>query len=446
MRVLFTTFAWPSHYYPMVPLAWALRAAGHEVRMTSQPDLLPTLRASGLPVTAVGQDVDFATEFREAAQRLPPTAGHAAPREPRPGTERYTDHLAVDPDNPHQVQGLRVLRQLESEMWMIFEDIYRRRRQRMSRALQVSPFGEIGLAMAEDLLALARAWRADVIVYDPMTYAGPLVARLLGVPAVRNLFGPDVTYFQRAARWAENGLLDRFGLDELDLHGAASIDPCPPELQLPQDIAPTTRWHIRHIPYPGLAEVPAWLSDQSRRPRMCLTWGTSIHRLLGAKAFLAPAVLHGAARLAAQRNAELVLAITAGQRHLVPVVPANVRVVESVPLDALLPTCQILIHQGGAGTMLTGLGHAIPQLILPHIFDEAANAFQLVAAGAAIVHAAAEVTATEIVSSGHRLLDDPVHAAAAQRLRAQIHAQATPAELVRRLSALRSEMVAAPAR
>ncbi|HZN74657.1 MAG TPA: glycosyl transferase family 28, partial [Micromonosporaceae bacterium] len=47
MRVLFTTFAWPSHYFPMVPLAWALQAAGHEVRMTSQPELLPTMRRSG---------------------------------------------------------------------------------------------------------------------------------------------------------------------------------------------------------------------------------------------------------------------------------------------------------------------------------------------------------------------------------------------------------------
>jgi UDP:flavonoid glycosyltransferase YjiC (YdhE family) len=61
MRVLFTTFAWPSHYYPMVPLAWALRLAGHEVRMTSQPELLPTMRASGLPVTPVGTDVDLTT-------------------------------------------------------------------------------------------------------------------------------------------------------------------------------------------------------------------------------------------------------------------------------------------------------------------------------------------------------------------------------------------------
>lgn len=31
MRVLFTTFAARSHLYAQVPLAWALRSAGHDV-------------------------------------------------------------------------------------------------------------------------------------------------------------------------------------------------------------------------------------------------------------------------------------------------------------------------------------------------------------------------------------------------------------------------------
>ena len=30
MRILFTTFAWPSHYFAQVPLAWACRLCGLE--------------------------------------------------------------------------------------------------------------------------------------------------------------------------------------------------------------------------------------------------------------------------------------------------------------------------------------------------------------------------------------------------------------------------------
>jgi len=64
MKVLFTTWAWPSHFFPLVPLAWALRAAGHEVRVASGPELAGTIRASGLPAVSVGTPVDFAGEFR----------------------------------------------------------------------------------------------------------------------------------------------------------------------------------------------------------------------------------------------------------------------------------------------------------------------------------------------------------------------------------------------
>ncbi len=41
MRILFTTFPSPSHHFPMVPLEWAARAAGHDVRVASAPDAWP---------------------------------------------------------------------------------------------------------------------------------------------------------------------------------------------------------------------------------------------------------------------------------------------------------------------------------------------------------------------------------------------------------------------
>src|SRR5688572_28667204 len=96
MRVLFTTWAWPAHYLPMVPLAWALRAAGHEVRMASQPELLPVMRESGLPSTVVGHDVDIAAAYREGARlvlaRTQPGTVESGPPPGRGG--RLSDDLA----------------------------------------------------------------------------------------------------------------------------------------------------------------------------------------------------------------------------------------------------------------------------------------------------------------------------------------------------------------
>jgi UDP:flavonoid glycosyltransferase YjiC (YdhE family) len=424
LRVLFTCFAWPSHYFPMVPVAWALRAAGHEVRMTSQPALLATMRESGLPGTPVGTDIDVTVPFR-GTRNAAVARNEATPNR----TARLSDRLTADPDRPHLVRGLDLVRRLEDQMHA--------RRPTGDGPGRAPLFATVAEAMVDDLLALARSWRPDVVVHDALSYAGPLVAAVMGIPAVRNLFGPDVTYLMTAGDAQRmQGLLGRFGLAEVDLLGTATIDPCPPDLQLPNTITPTQRLPIRYTPYPGLTEIPPWLSHLPDRPRICLTWGTSIHRLLGNRAFLPPEILHSASKLATEHNAELLLAITANQRHLLPDLPDHIRIAESVPLDALLPTCQALIHQGGAGTMLTGLRHGLPQLILPHILDEAVNAYQLTTTGAGLTHAATELSTTDILTAGHELLTNPTHRTAAQHLQHHINQQPTPAQLTHQLTTL----------
>jgi UDP:flavonoid glycosyltransferase YjiC (YdhE family) len=439
MRVLFTTWAWPTHYQPMVPLAWALRAAGHEVRMTSQPELLATMRGSGLPCTAIGRDVDIAGVYLAASKRVgrvePAARGVDGPVDRAQHSVRLTDRLAGTLDRADPPASFRMLRGLEDETALLFRAFPRP--EGAAGRPRLLLWGEVADAVTDGLLALARSWRPDLIVYDPLTYAGPLVAKLLAIPAVRSLFGPDVTYFLTGARLGP--LLERFGLgeDDVDVRGAATVDPCPPSVQFADAIVPTRRIRSRYVPYPGFAEVPAWLPDRPTRPRICLTWGTSIHRMLGADAFLPGDILAGAAKLADERDAELVLAITASQRTLLPpALPPTVRVLESVPLDALLPTCQALIHQGGAGTTLTALRHGLPQLVLPLIFDQGVNAYQLVAAGAGLTRAAAGLTAAQLLADGHELLDNPAYRAAAQRVQQEMRDLPPPADAVAELAAL----------
>ena len=64
MRIVFTSWAWTSHLYPMVPTAWAARAAGHEVLVVTPPALVRTTLRAGLPALAVGTDYDIAPVMR----------------------------------------------------------------------------------------------------------------------------------------------------------------------------------------------------------------------------------------------------------------------------------------------------------------------------------------------------------------------------------------------
>src|SRR3954462_11182402 len=81
MRVLFATWAWPSHRYALVRLAWACRSAGHEVLFASEPALLDEIVRTGLPAVSVGVDVDTVGMVREYL--APPTREPNGARAPR---------------------------------------------------------------------------------------------------------------------------------------------------------------------------------------------------------------------------------------------------------------------------------------------------------------------------------------------------------------------------
>jgi UDP:flavonoid glycosyltransferase YjiC (YdhE family) len=379
MRILFTTFAWPSHYAAMVPLAWACRNAGHDVRMASQPELADVILRSGLPGVLVGRDVDV-------------VAHHRSVMDTRPATGL--------PPPPEQWDAAR--------------------RQRVRRALAI--FVELAEAMADDLIAFARAWRPDLVVFDPLSYAGPLAARLVGVPAVRNLFGPDITLDLEQEALAP--LLDRYGVADLDIFGALTVDPCPPGLQLPSRHG--SRQRMRYVPHSGLSTVPAWLAEPPARRRVCLTWGTSTTRLSTHYTSWLPEILSGLSKV----DAEVVLAVTAADRSLLGDLPGGVRIAEQVPLEALLPSCAAVVHQGGAGTTLTSLLYGLPQLVIAQLADQLVNAYCVSRSGAGRYLIPDDGVGQPALDGVTSLLDEPAYRQAAEGLRHEMRAAPPPAGIV----------------
>jgi UDP:flavonoid glycosyltransferase YjiC (YdhE family) len=117
-------------------------------------------------------------------------------------------------------------------------------------------------------------------------------------------------------------------------------------------------------------------------------------------------------------------------------VPGNARIVPYVPLHALVPTCAAVIHHAGASTLATTALHAVPQLIVPGDFDGPTLAGLAAAQGAALVLPADEASGPRIRESVLRLLAEPSFRAAADRLRAEMHALPTPNALVGQLEEL----------
>lgn len=377
VRVLFVTWGWRSHFYPLVPLAWALRAAGHDVRVATHPHLVPEVAGTGLPAVSVGADIDFAAAFADDLGRVA-----------EPGEENRADRVAAE-----ITPGGGIVRHAE--------------------------------AMVGDLVAFGRHWRPDLVVYDPFNLAAPLLAQLLDVPAVRHLWGPDFTDLISVDEPAVTGpMAARFGTGPVRLAGDLTIDPCPDAMQLP---GKSVRQPIRFVPYNGTAIAPDWLAAEPARPRIGLTWGTLLDSVAGQRYSPAPDIADAVAEL----DIELVVSVTTAQRAAFLPARPNVRVLDHpLALHLLLPSCQAVIHQGGAGTTMTAMAAGLPQLIVPQIADQDFNAQQLASTGAGRVVPGDQVTADRIRAELTALREDPTAGAAAEKLRQDSETRPTPAEIV----------------
>src|SRR5690349_16434320 len=181
MRILMSTWGWRSHFYCLVPLGWALRAAGHEVLVASHPSMTPAISEAGLTAVPLGADLGFAEAF----------AGQIG-------------KVGQDGIEPWIAPGGGVVRLAE--------------------------------AMLDDLVAFGRSYRPDLVVWEPFNLAAAVAAAALDVPGVQMLWGPDSSGTLRLDREVVLGpLANRFGLsaDDVSLTGTLQLDPAPPPMQVP---------------------------------------------------------------------------------------------------------------------------------------------------------------------------------------------------------------------
>lgn len=417
MKVLVVTEAERSHFLNLVPLAWALRAAGNEVLVASQPELGPVVRAAGLPFASVSRD----HQLRRVVRNHLRLGG------------RYDFDMTEDREEVLTWDYLLKGYQMSvSWWWRLVND-----------------------PLVEPLVDLCRGWRPDLVVWEPLTYAAAIAAEASGSRHVRYLWGVDLfarmreVFLERMADQPEDAREDplaswiatraaRHGVDysETLTTGHATVEQLPPELRLP------TPDHVRYlpvgyIPYNGRAVVPDWLRTPPDRPRVCVSLGMSTTTWYGGHEIDLAGVLEGMADL----DAEVVATVPAAQRGDLGAVPSNVRLADYLPLHALTPTCDAVVAHGGPGTALTALSHGVPQLHAPGttMFDTVLISELIEKAGAGRLLPPGEATAESVVREVRVLMEDSGHARAARALRDRMAALPSHADLARTLTELTRE-------
>src|SRR5258708_18828084 len=262
MRILFLICPNKSHLYAIAPLAWALRTAGHDVRVASQPWAArltaEDIARTGLTPVSIGDEVEWGGMLADL--------------------EADTE---ADADGPYDLQR-------KSMQCDYAKDDPRGELELLAR----HHFGGFSPdSLIADAIRFARSWKPDLVIWDAMTmtFSGPVVARACGAAHARFVFTTDALVQLRTAVREQNlgsdpmrdclePILERFGMDftEEMVVGQWSINAMPPWTWLPPDMHYLM---MRSVPFNGPSWVPEWLREEPERERVCITAGLSFPEL-----------------------------------------------------------------------------------------------------------------------------------------------------------------------
>ena len=374
MRILCTSNPLVGHWMPMLPLARAAQAAGHDVIIATGPDAVPEIERRGFTAWSIGSDLEtIQTGLRNRS---------------RPAAETDEERTVAD--------GLAM-------------------------------FADPAIARARDLLDRTADWKTDILVQEIYELGGTYVP-----PRLHVLHGLGA-HFPNFLRLAELALAHvRSTLGEparpVPMADTPYIDPFPPVLQPPDDQPFTDVIAMRvgaGAVRPGNV-LPESVVALPHELTVYLTLGTLFN---GVSDFAVP--------LEALRDLPVNVVLTCGY-DVDPVafepLPSNVAVERWVSQALLLPRCSAVICHAGAGTLLGALAYGVPVVCLPRGADQFANAEQVTRTGAGITLLPGQVSVESVRDATRRVLDETSYAAAARKLRSEIELLPDPSAVVAELT------------
>ena len=345
VRVLVTSTPGRGHLGPLVPVASALRDAGHEVQWATAPEACGVVAGLGFTVHVAGLDV--AHRRAVVADRLP------------------------------QIMTLPP----------------RRRRGPLFAGFFAAAAGP---AMAEDLRPLVDSFRPNLVVHEMAELGIAPLAVERGIPQVVVAFsGPPPDHALPTITAELAGWWTSLGLDlppHAGLAGDLYLHPFPAALHSDPP------WPFERLrpqpadPAPDI-ETASWLASLgSTRPAVYVTFGT--------ERTAAGAPWHDLLEAIGQRAIDAL--VTTGAHADVEAfgqAPGNVRVERYVPQSQVFGRVAAVVSHAGAGTMLGAASAGVPQVVVPMFADQWENADAIASTGAASVCEEDERTAAALGSA-----------------------------------------------
>jgi MGT family glycosyltransferase len=325
MRALFTVQPSVGHLHPLIPVANALKEAGHEVAVCSSASFGKEVETFELPHIPAG--LDWLTGDHATWTAFPPM--------PAPGPE-FAKFVVT-----------------------VFADITTSR-------------------MVPDLLDIARRWRPDIIVREHFEFGGCIAAEALGIPhasiagnAYSAIDSPEIKYFPGNRLMVAEAMArhrERFGLPpDPEVHmpfRKLHIAFTPPSWDAPGAPRPANLRHLRHTSTvrPG-ARLSDWVEQLADRPTVLASLGTVFNNTPG----VLEAIVDGLAR-------EPINVIVATGRNSDPArfgtLRDNVRLEPYVEQPLLLERCDAFVTHGGFNSVKEAAILGVPMVVVPITADQ----------------------------------------------------------------------------
>lgn len=380
VQILFTSVPGYGHLHPMLPLALALRSAGHDVVFSTGETLRERVEQFGFPCHPAGPDID----------------------------EMHTNAFRIRP-------ALRDVAQ--SEPWRVAAAIFAGRVESTFAQLD-----QVGL-------------NPDVVVHDAYELTGPLLAARHGAPWVTHGLGPRWPVYLEATAaadvdhlWAREGLTPppRAGLGRF-----LYLEPCPPALRSDDAATSDPIGEVRPVPVDEHSPLEGPVFKGAKRWRVYATLGTVTTSR--------PAVFRG--MLDAFDGGDYEVLLTVGPSvdvESLGSIPANVDLKPYVPQADVLKHCDAVVCHGGSGTVLAAYSQGLPVVLLPQGTDQFRNAPFYAQSGAAIVLQPNQFGAVALRDALEQILTTTRYRVAAEQLRTSISKMPAADSYVDRLEELAS--------
>jgi UDP:flavonoid glycosyltransferase YjiC (YdhE family) len=370
MRIVFRAHPAYGHIYPLMPLAFAARAAGHEIIFPTVSPFADRLAALGFRTASAG------TTMGEAWQR------------------RFGDKVVapvVDGDTN----------------WDVLAEF----------------FAEADLLAATDLRVLLPELAPDLVIYDDTDLGAAAAAAEAGIPAIAVAItrSPEPRVYEMFYGRPIDELRTRFGA--VPRPDNVLLDAYPPSVQRAAFLDDPRRSPLRVVPWSDPAFPIPERAGTRRRALGLVTLGTVANSVAARRQIL---------EALAPLDLDLVVATGLVDPAELGELPNNIHVERFVRQSKLLPKLDLIVHNGGAGTTSGGWTHGVPQLVLPDGADRFVNADAVASSGSGI--ALRGPTMESITTSAATLLETLTYRQAAQRIRDEIAMMPHPVEVLAELT------------